>query len=278
MKPAAFDYLAPTSLEEALQALAAQGPQASVIAGGQSLMPMLAFRLLEPACLVDLNRIAGLNQIRIEGDFVHIGALTRHAQVEHSDLIAQHLPLLSLAMPHIAHVAIRQRGTIGGSLCLADPAAELPACMVALDARLVLQSLAGRREVAAGDFFKGLYQTALAPGELLVDIAIPLPAGGSRMAFNELSRRHGDYAMAGLAAWAHAPSRQSRLVFFGCGDLPTRALLAEALLNDRSGVPDYTRLRAAIDADLHPEGDLQAQADTKRHLATVLLQRAWDKL
>lgn len=278
MKPAAFDYLAPTSLEQALQALADQGPQASVIAGGQSLMPMLAFRLLEPACLVDLNRIPGLNQIRIEGEVLHIGALTRHAQVEHSELIAQHLPLLSLAMPHIAHVAIRQRGTIGGSLCLADPAAELPACMVALDARLVLQSLAGRREVAAGDFFRGLYQTALKTGELLVDIAIPLPASGSRMAFDELSRRHGDYAMAGLAAWAHAPSRQSRLVFSGCGDRPTRAFHAEALLNARSGVPSYDRLRAAIDADLHPEADLQAQADTKRHLATVLLQRAWDRL
>ena len=278
MKPAAFDYLAPSTLDEALQALAAHGQDASVIAGGQSLMPMLAFRLLEPRWLIDLNRIEGLNHIRIEGQHLHIGALTRHAQVEHSPLIAQHLPLLSLAVPHIAHVAIRQRGSIGGSVCLADPAAELPACMVALQARMVLQSLSGRREVAADDFFKGLYQTALAPGELLVDMAIPLPAAGTRMAFDEFSRRHGDYAMAGLAACAHAQARSSRLVFSGCGDKPARALRAEALLNARGPKPSYEALRAAIDADLHPEADLQAQPDTKRHLATVLLQRAWDHL
>ena len=278
MKPAAFDYLAPSTLDEALQALAAHGQDASVIAGGQSLMPMLAFRLLEPRWLIDLNRIEGLNHLRIEGKHLHIGALTRHAQVEHSPLIAQHLPLLSLAMPHIAHVAIRQRGSIGGSVCLADPAAELPACMVALNARMVLQSLTGRREVAADDFFKGLYQTALAPGELLVDIAIPLPAAGTRVAFDEFSRRHGDYAMAGLAAWSHPASQRSRLVFLGCGDRPTRAVRAEALLNARKGMPSYDDLRAAIDADLHPEADLQAQPDTRRHLATVLLQRAWPRL
>jgi carbon-monoxide dehydrogenase medium subunit len=278
MKPAAFDYLAPSTLDEALQALAAHGQDASVIAGGQSLMPMLAFRLLEPRWLIDLNRIEGLNHIRIEGQHLHIGALTRHAQVEHSPLIAQHLPLLSLAMPHIAHVAIRQRGSIGGSVCLADPAAELPACMVALQARMVLQSLSGRREVAADDFFKGLYQTALAPGELLVDMAIPLPAAGTRVAFDEFSRRHGDYAMAGLAACAHAQARSARLVFSGCGDKPARALRAEALLIARGPKPSYETLRAAIDADLHPEADLQAQPDTKRHLATVLLQRAWDHL
>jgi carbon-monoxide dehydrogenase medium subunit len=186
--------------------------------------------------------------------------------------------LLVQAMPHIAHAAIRERGSLGGSLCLADPAAELPACMLALDARLLLRSLQGTREVAAADFFQGLSQTALAPGELLVWVHIPLPEAGSHMVFDEISRRHGDYAMAGLAAWSHPASRRSRLVFLGCGDRPTRALRAEALLNARGPAPDYPALRSAIDTDLHPEADLQAQPDTKRHLATVLLQRAWPHL
>ena len=278
MKPAAFDYLCPRTLDEALHALAAHGDQASVLAGGQSLMPMLSFRLLEPPWVVDINRIPGLDYIQPDGDTLRIGALARHAQVMAHPLVAQHLPLLAQAMPHIAHAAIRERGTLGGSLCLADPAAELPACMLALDARLLLRSQQGAREVAAADFFQGLYQTALAPGELLVEVHIPLPEAGSQMVFDEFSRRHGDYAMAGLAAWSHPASQRSRLVYLGCGDRPTRALRAEALLNARTPVPAYADLRAAIDADLHPEADLQAQPDTKRHLATVLLQRAWPHL
>jgi carbon-monoxide dehydrogenase medium subunit len=193
-------------------------------------------------------------------------------------LVAQHLPLLAQAMPHIAHAAIRERGSLGGSLCLADPAAELPACMLALDARLHLRSHQDTREVAAADFFQGLYQTALAPGELLTEVRIPVPEAGSAMVFDEFSRRHGDYAMAGLAAWSHPASQRSRLVFLGCGDRPTRAVRAEALLNARNGMPSHADLRQAIDADLHPEADLQAQPDTKRHLATVLLQRAWPRL
>ena len=173
MKPAAFDYLCPRTLDEALHALATHGDQANVLAGGQSLMPMLSFRLLEPAWVVDINRIPGLDQIQQDGDTLRIGALARHAQVLAHPLVAQHLPLLAQAMPHIAHAAIRERGTLGGSLCLADPAAELPACMLALDARLLLRSQQGMREVAAADFFQGLYQTALAPGELLVEVRIP---------------------------------------------------------------------------------------------------------
>jgi len=278
MKPAAFQYLCPSTLDEALQALAAHGDQASVLAGGQSLMPMLSFRLLEPQWVVDINRIPGLDHIRLDGRTLRLGALVRHAQVMASDLVATHLPLLAQAMPHIAHVAIRERGTLGGSLCLADPAAELPACMLALDARMVLRSPQGQREVAAADFFQGLYQTALAPGELLCEVLIALPEPGSVVVFDELIRRHGDYAMAGLAAWSHPASQRSRLVFLGCGDRPTRATRAEALLNARTPVPAFEQLRAAIEADLQPEADLQAQADTKRHLATVLLQRAWPHL
>ena len=184
MKPAAFDYLCPSSLDEALHALATHGDQASVLAGGQSLMPMLSFRLLEPPWVVDINRIPGLDHIQQDGTHLRIGALARHAQVMAHPLVAQHLPLLAQAMPHIAHAAIRERGTLGGSLCLADHAAELPACMLALDARLLLRSLQGTREVAAADFFQGLYQTALAPGELLVEVHIPLPEAGSQMVFD----------------------------------------------------------------------------------------------
>ena len=278
MKPTAFDYLCPRTLDEALHALASHGSDATVLAGGQSLMPMLSFRMLEPGFLVDINRIPGLDSIALDGGTLRIGALARHAQVMAHPLVAQHLPLLAQAMPHIAHAAIRERGTLGGSLCLADPAAELPACMLALDARLLLRSQQGAREVAAADFFQGLYQTALAPGELLTEVRIPVPEAGSAMVFDEFSRRHGDYAMAGLAAWSHPASQRSRLVFLGCGDRPTRAVRAEALLNARDGMPSYADLRAAIDADLHPEADLQAQPDTKRHLATVLLQRAWPRL
>ena len=278
MKPTAFDYLCPRTLDEALHALASHGSDATVLAGGQSLMPMLSFRMLEPGFLVDINRIPGLDSISLDGDTLRIGALARHAQVMAHPLVAQHLPLLAQAMPHIAHAAIRERGSLGGSLCLADPAAELPACMLALDARLHVRSHHGTREVAAADFFQGLYQTALAPGELLTEVRIPVPEAGSAMVFDEFSRRHGDYAMAGLAAWSHPASQRSRLVFLGCGDRPTRAVRAEALLNARDGMPSYADLRAAIDADLHPEADLQAQPDTKRHLATVLLQRAWPRL
>ena len=278
MKPAAFDYLCPRTLDEALHALALHGSDATVLAGGQSLMPMLSFRMLEPGFLVDINRIPGLDSIALDGGTLRIGALARHAQVMAHPLVAQHLPLLAQAMPHIAHAAIRERGSLGGSLCLADPAAELPACMLALDARLHLRSHQGTREVTAADFFQGLYQTALAPGELLTEVRIPVPEAGSAMVFDEFSRRHGDYAMAGLAAWSHPARQRSRLVFLGCGDRPTRAVRAEALLNARDGMPSYADLRAAIDADLHPEADLQAQPDTKRHWATVLLQRAWPRL
>ncbi len=278
MKPTAFDYLCPRTLDEALHALASHSSDATVLAGGQSLMPMLSFRMLEPGFLVDINRIPGLDSIELDGSTLRIGALARHAQVMAHPLVAQHLPLLAQAMPHIAHAAIRERGSLGGSLCLADPAAELPACMLALDARLHLRSLQGTREVVAADFFQGLYQTALAPGELLTEVRIPVPEAGSAMVFDEFSRRHGDYAMAGLAAWSHPASQRSRLVFLGCGDRPTRAVRAEALLNARDRMPSYADLRQAIDADLHLEADLQAQPDTKRHLATVLLQRAWPRL
>lgn len=278
MKPVAFDYLLPRSVEEAVSLLEAHGTEAMILAGGQSLMPMLAFRLAEPAVLVDINRIGGLDAIELQGDMLQMGALCRYAQLERHQLVRQHLPLLAQALPHIAHPAIRQRGTLGGSLSLSDPAAEMPACMVALDARMVIRGLAGERTVAAEAFFQGLYQTALAQGELLVRIDVPVAHPPGRTAFAEFSRRHGDYAMAGLAAWRGTQTRAARVVFFGCGDRPARAPNAENLLLAHTSAPPLDLIRQALQIDLKPEGDLQANPDTKRHLAAVLMQRAWPSL
>ena len=241
-------------------------------------MPMLAFRLAEPAVLVDINRIAGLDKIELLGDLLHLGALCRYAQLERDPLVRQYVPLLTQALPHIAHAAIRERGTLGGSLSLSDPAAEMPACMVALDARMVIQDQAGQRTVAAEAFFQGLYKTALLQGELLVRIEVPVLCVPGRIAFAELSRRHGDYAMAGLAAWRSTQIKAARLVFFACGDRPARASNAEGLLLGHTATPSFDLIRQALEADLTPEGDLQANPDTKRHLAAVLLQRAWPTL
>ncbi|MDB5966525.1 MAG: xanthine dehydrogenase family protein subunit [Polaromonas sp.] len=278
MKPVAFDYLLARSVDEAVSHLVGHGSDAMVLAGGQSLMPMLAFRLAEPAVLVDINRIAGLDRIELQGDMLHLGALCRYAQLERDPLVQQYLPLLTQALPHIAHAAIRQRGTLGGSLSLSDPAAEMPACMVALDARMVIQGQAGQRIVAAEAFFQGLYQTALRQGELLVRVEVPVGRIPGRIAFAEFSRRHGDYAMAGLAAWRGTSAPAARLVFFGCADRPARAGHAESLLLAHEAAPAFDMIRQALEADLTPEGDLQANAQTKRHLAAVLLQRAWPSL
>lgn len=278
MKPVPFDYLLARSVDEAVSHLADYGSDAMVLAGGQSLMPMLAFRLAEPAVLVDINRITGLDSIELLGDSLHLGSLCRYAQLERDPLVQQYLPLLTQALPHIAHAAIRERGTLGGSLSLSDPAAEMPACMVALGARMVIQGQAGQRTVAAEVFFQGLFQTALLQGELLVRIEVPVLRAPDRIAFSEFSRRHGDYAMVGLAAWRSTQIKAARLVFFACGDHPSRASNAEGLLLSHTVTPSYDLIRQALEVDLKPEGDLQANPETKKHLAAVLLQRAWPTL
>jgi carbon-monoxide dehydrogenase medium subunit len=267
MKSAPFNYRRVRSLDEAFGLLATYGDRARILAGGQSLLPALALRLSEPELLIDIGGLDALRFIDERDSTVRIGALARHVDVETSALVAARVPLLAQAMPHVAHPAIRNRGTVGGSLALADPAAELPACMVALDARIVIAAPAGERQIAAADFFRGLYSTALEPGEVLVRVEIPFARQGSRAHFAELARRHGDYAIVGLAA-LDAP----RFVFLGCGDRPARAPAAEAAV--RSGVTDYAGLRTALDGDLVPQGDLHATPDMRLHLATVLVQRA----
>ena len=264
MKPARFDYARPTTLAEAL-ALLAQ-PDTAVLAGGQSLMPMMNLRVARPALLVDINRLP-LAGITLAGGTLRIGALARHAEVLASPLVAQAAPLLPQALALVAHAAIRNRGTLGGSLSLADPAAELPACMLALDATFVVASAQGERRIPAGDFFHGLYSTALAPGDLLLAAELPAAEPGWRFAFQEVARRHGDFAMAGLAL-ALGPNA-ARLALCGVEPGQRRQPAAEAALT----AGDLPAALAALGrAEAMDSPDLPAAQ--RIHLAQVLLRRA----
>jgi len=278
MKPAPFAYVRAQSVAEVFDHLEAHGDDARLLAGGQSLIATLALRLSAPALLVDINSLASLRFIERRGEAVVIGALTRYCDIENDPIVAQFVPLLAQAIPHIAHPAIRNRGTIGGSLAFADPAAELPACMVALEATLVVAGRAGERRIAADDFYQGMYATALGAGEMLVRIEIPAARANTRARLMEFSRRHGDYAIVGLAAngLLHPGGgfEELHLVFFGCGERPVRAAHAEALVLGAPGLPSHARLREAMAADLDPQSDLQAGPDTRRHLAAVLAGRA----
>jgi aerobic carbon-monoxide dehydrogenase medium subunit len=235
-------------------------------------VPALNMRLSEPRCLIDINHIAALGGIEERAGALRIGALARHSAVGASPLVARLAPLIHQAIPHIAHPAIRNRGTFGGSLAHADPAAELPACAVALDAVLSLASRRGERRIAARDFFHGLYVTALAPDEIVTAIEIPSAPAGGRSLFLELARRRGDYALAGLAAVARPGDL--RLVFFGVGDRPVEAKAAAAALHGEASPGRVAAAQAALAEDLDPAGDLQADSATKLHLARVLLGRA----
>ena len=273
MKPAAFAYAKAFSLDHAIELLGGASAEARVLAGGQSLIATLNMRLSSPDLLVDINAVPGLDGIAVKDGMLEIGALVRHAQAERSDVVARHAPLIAMALPHIGHAAIRNRGTVGGSIAFADPAAELPACLVALGGEVSLAGPDGRRSVAAEQFFRGLFETALSPRDVLAAIRVPLATRDSRFGFAEFSRRHGDYAMVGLAAQARAEGaalRDPRLVYFGVGATPVRARNAEAAL-----AADPLRIAAAASAlarDLDPPDDLQASAAVKKHLAGVLLE------
>ena len=249
--------------------------EAKVLAGGQSLIATLNMRLSAPSLLIDINGIGGLDGIALKAGKVEIGALTRHAQAERSDVIARHAPLIARAIPHIGHAAIRNRGTLGGSIAFADPAAELPACLLALDGEVDATGPQGKRTVHAGDFFKGLFETALDPHDVLTAIRVPTATADTRVGFAELARRHGDYAMVGLAASARADGKglaDVRLAYFGVGATPVRARKSEAALANGN-------VDAAVDAlDLDPPDDLQASGVVKKHLAGVLLRRVAKQL
>ncbi len=274
MKPAPFAYAKARSVEQAV-ALLGENKDARLLAGGQSLIATLNMRLSAPTLLIDINGIDGLDGIAKKGDTIEIGALTRHASTERSDLIARHAPLIARAMPHIGHVAIRNRGTLGGSIAFADPAAELPACLLALNGEVEASGSKGKRTIKADDFFKGLFETALAPNEMLTAIRVPAAGKDTRVGFAELARRHGDYAIVGLAAGARANGQglaDVRLCFFGVGVTPMRAKKSEEALTDGD-------VEAAIAAlDLDPPDDVQATSALKKHLAGVLLRRVAKQL
>jgi carbon-monoxide dehydrogenase medium subunit len=280
VKPASFVYHRPDSLDQALGLLAEHGPDAKPLAGGQSLVPAMNFRLARPGALIDLNRITSLAGIEpTNGGGLRIGAMTRQRAVERSALVAERAPLLTRAMPWIAHPQIRNRGTIGGSLAHADPSAELPAVMLALDGRFVASGPRGSRELAARNFFTGILTTALAEDEILTAVEIPSRPAGSRSAFIEVARRHGDYAMAGVAVELALDDRRRcrscRIALFSVGDT---AVLAEAAMDVLSGteLTDGAIRGAAETAvrDLDPPADLHASAEYRRHLARVLVGRA----
>ena len=278
MKPAAFDFHRASSLDEAL-ALLAQYPSAKPLAGGQSLIPAMNFRLAQPAALVDLNRVAELAGISTTATGgLRIGAMTRHAAVERSDLVRRNAPLLAEAMPHVAHPQIRSRGTMGGSLAHADPSAELPAVMIALNASFVLRSRAGERRVAATDFFTGLFATALTPGELLVAAEIPPRAPRAGCAFLEVARRHGDYALAGVAAElsldASGKIANARVALLSVGDCPVLAHAAASLAGQSPTDAVLLAAANAIRDELDPPSDIHADAKYRRQLAAVLTRRA----
>lgn len=276
MKAPAFAYARPARLPEVYALLDAHHDGAKLLAGGQSLMPALNMRIAAPAMLIDINDLSALAGITRTADRLRIGALTRHVTVERSIDVAAALPLLTAAMPFVAHVAIRNSGTFGGSIAYADPAAEIPAVAVALDAIIVIGSSRGERRVPACEFFRGLYETALAPEEVVLAVEIAVMPG-YRSAFAEIARRHGDYATVGLAVHARPIDDQihdPRLVFLGCTAAPRRAIHAEQALNARR--LDARAIDAAADAlaaDLDPLADLYHSRATKLHLARVLLRR-----
>jgi carbon-monoxide dehydrogenase medium subunit len=276
MKASAFSYARPTSVANALELLVAHGDKAKVLSGGQSLMPAMNLRLISPELIVDIGEIAELREIAVRGDVLSIGALTRHVDILRSPEIATHAPLLTEAVAHVAHPAIRNRGTIGGSLAHADPASELPACMVALNATIIVRGQTGERRIAAGNFFTGIYETALLPQELLVAVEVPVAQKNSAHFFHEFARRHGDYAIAGLAAQAIVRDglfTGLRTAFFAVGDRPILAKAAERLVSVAITFVVLSEASAALGEELDPQDDQQASASMRRHLAKRLLVR-----
>jgi CO/xanthine dehydrogenase FAD-binding subunit len=279
MKPPRFDYLAPTTVEEALGALAEHGDQAKVLAGGQSLVPLLNFRLVRPAHIVDLNELTGLDGIREENGWLVIGGMTRQRAVEDSALVRERCPLLAEAMPLIGHTQIRNRGTIGGSIAHADPAAELPAVVAALGGELVARHAGGTRTLTADAFFVSYLTSALEPTELLVQVRLPVTKPRTGVSFMEVSRRHGDFALVGVAATltldAAGVCTESAVALTGVGPIPVLAREAvTALVGVRPTPEVFEEVGRRVSAGLTPDSDLHASSDYRQHVAGVLTRRA----
>ena len=277
MKSAAFDYVKPKALQEALSLLEQGGDDAQLIAGGQTLLATLNMRLSEPSVLIDITDIAELKGISVVGNSLRIGALVTHTEIEDSDLVAKHAPLLKAAAPHIAHRAIRNLGTWGGSLAYGDPAAEWPACSLTLRATMIIHGPAGERRVSANDFFIDLYTTSLEPDEILVASEIPLADKNEVFYFHELARRHGDYAVAGLAAVAQKQGdvlTNCAFTFFSVGATPVMATKAQDLVNGQKLSDELiSKVVSAARNEIEAIADITNSAEAKQHLIGVLLER-----
>lgn len=280
MKPARFDYRRPASVNEAISLLAAEAHEAKLLAGGQSLVPLMNMRLARPSLLIDINRLPGLNEIRVDSDRrLHLGALLRHSDLIASSVVAHHAPLIAEAARHVGHRAIRNRGTLGGSLAHADPAAELCCALVALDAQVKVVRAGGERTIAAADLFIGPYTTALGADEIIVDVVVPSVAS-TAWGFAEVARRPGDFALAGVCC--SLGEGRARIVAFGVGEVPLRLGRAESVISADVREPQVAK-RAAMDArdECNPPDDLQASAGYRRHLVGVLTERvlldAWSR-
>ncbi len=277
MKPPPFSYHRPRTVEEAVDLLAALGERGKVLAGGQSLVPLMSMRLAAPAHLVDVNHLPGLDTVEVTREHVRVGALARHARIERDDAAHDAVPLLRQALRHVAHPAIRNRGTTVGSLVHADPAAEMPAVLAALDGVLEVRSAAGSRELPAAELFLGPMESALRPDELAVAARFARPPAGTGSAFVELARRRGDYAVAGVAALVTTDADRAvtaaRVALVSVGPVPVLVDLAAAITGSGGGF-DPARVRDLVDDRIAPEGDIHASADYRRHLAHVLTERA----
>jgi carbon-monoxide dehydrogenase medium subunit len=276
MKASAFSYARATSVGNALELLVAHGEGAKLLSGGQSLMPAMNLRLISPDLIVDIGELSELRGLAVRGNVLTIGALTRHVDLARSPEIATHAPLLTEAIAHVAHPAIRNKGTLGGSLAHADPASELPACMVALNATIVVRGQDGERRIAAEAFFTGIYETALSPQELLVAVELPVARKNAVHFFHEFARRHGDYAIVGLAAQAILKGdvlTDLRLAFFAIADRPVLAKAAARLINVAITPAVLLEASTALGEELDPSEDQQASASMRRHLAKILLAR-----
>ena len=284
MKPARFQYQAAHSVEEALAALTQDGDEAKVLAGGQSLIPAMRLPTARPAVLVDVNAVAGLAEIAPDGDRLRVGAMTRQRAAERSALVQARAPLLAQALRHVGHPATRTRGTLGGSAAHADPASEIPAVLVALDAEFSARGAGGERRIPAESFFATALTTALEPTELLTDLSVAAQPAGARSAFLEVARRHGDYALVGVAAWAElgpdGAVARARICFTNLSDVPLRARHAERLLTGKRLDDDAVRREVAAHAaeGASPPSDLHATARDREDLAKVLLRRALEAM
>lgn len=276
MKASAFSYTRASSVDDALELLALHGDQAKVLSGGQSLMPALNLRLSAPELLVDIGAIVELRGISASNGILKIGALTRHVDILKSPDVAKHAPLLTEAIAHVAHPAIRNKGTIGGSLAHADPASELPACSIALGATIVVRGKGHERRFPAADFFTGIYETLLSPEELLVAVEVPVAKPNSVHFFHEYARRKGDYAIVGLAASGVLERdvfTDLRLGFFAVGDRPMLARASEHLVGQSVTASMLADAQVALDEELDPQEDQQASASMRRYLARQLMER-----